>query len=841
MRRDAWRTATVPVVVLAFLLGLVGVAVAGPSGYTATGGMVDRKLVTRFDTDGTFDGTYLFDVELWSGRTRVYQDWDVRTVTGSRSETVTRSLPATLNGTYTVKAGVFSADWSTKYLWSENSGTATVTPMAAPAPNSPTSPTRPTSPNSPPTPLTVTARAGASGDQFQTLFTANQPGSSASTSDLMFDVELWSGGRRAFQYYETARFTGAGTYSLTRTLPASLARGTYTAKAGVFSPDWAIKYLWSENTGSVTVAGPPPVPTFTPTASVSGNTFRTVFNASTTSSQAFLFDVELWDGGRRVYQSTETTPVTGSSVVVTRTLPAGLASGRFDAKASVWSAGWGMQYLWRDTGRVTVSTPGTAPLSVSASATLTGGLLQGVLTPSRPLSGQYLADIELWQGGNRVYQSYAPANLNGTSPVTLTRVLPASVARGSYTVRAGLFSPDWSTKYFYGDAGTLTVATPAAGPGAVAVTRSGQILTATFDAPSALPADAVLAVEIYDSRGLRVGQELQRRGAGGEGPATASVRIPAALGNGDYTVRAGAFSADLRTALRWDERAGAFTVTSPPPVAPDRAGPIGPNGPAGAAGPWRLAFGDEFEGDHLDQARWSTCSRQMFVTRNQCFGHNEEVQTYLPGNVSMTAGASTSDGDDPHGVRLTARADGSTWNFGHDSVTAGAPQWNSGMLSTGPAVAGVDPPGYTPFSFTYGFFEVRMRVPAGQGLWPAAWLFPADNAGPAEIDLAEVLGHDPATTYMSVHYPGGSSTEGRTGPDLSAGFHTFGVDWQPDRITWYVDGVVARSVYGAGGIPSKPMYPMINLAVGGSWPGSPDASTPTTASLDVDWVRIWQR
>jgi beta-glucanase (GH16 family) len=146
------------------------------------------------------------------------------------------------------------------------------------------------------------------------------------------------------------------------------------------------------------------------------------------------------------------------------------------------------------------------------------------------------------------------------------------------------------------------------------------------------------------------------------------------------------------------------------------------------------------------------------------------------------------------------------------------------------------------FSFQYGYVEWRAQVPAGQGLWPALWLLPADGSWPPEIDALEVLGNDPATAYFTNYPPSGNScAHALHGADLSAAPHVFGVNWQPTGITWYVDGAaVARCTTADGGISAKPMYLVMNLAVGGSWPGAPSASTPFPARMTIDWVRVWQ-
>ncbi|MFC7473899.1 family 16 glycosylhydrolase [Dankookia sp. GCM10030260] len=157
--------------------------------------------------------------------------------------------------------------------------------------------------------------------------------------------------------------------------------------------------------------------------------------------------------------------------------------------------------------------------------------------------------------------------------------------------------------------------------------------------------------------------------------------------------------------------------------------------------------------------------------------------------------------------------------------------YNSGALTTAQS-----------FAQQYGFFEVRADLPSGQGFWPAFWLLPTDGSWPPEIDIFEVLGQDPTTAYFSLHTTTGPTTTAKVSllPDLSAGFHTYGLDWQADRIRWYVDGnQVAEAATPAD--MHRPMYMLLNLAVGdaGSWPGKYDPGMPT-GHLLVDYVRVWQ-
>jgi beta-glucanase (GH16 family) len=156
-----------------------------------------------------------------------------------------------------------------------------------------------------------------------------------------------------------------------------------------------------------------------------------------------------------------------------------------------------------------------------------------------------------------------------------------------------------------------------------------------------------------------------------------------------------------------------------------------------------------------------------------------------------------------------------------------------------------------PYSQVYGYFEARMKIPAGRGLWPAFWLLPTDLAWPPEFDVMEALGQTPDVLYTTVH---DMSYKGLTNPsssqmafattttDMSQGYRQYGVDWGPDKLRFYLD----RRLVFSQPTPldcHRPMYFIVNLAVGGpnSWPGAPDESTPFPAYLRIASVGAWQR
>jgi beta-glucanase (GH16 family) len=160
------------------------------------------------------------------------------------------------------------------------------------------------------------------------------------------------------------------------------------------------------------------------------------------------------------------------------------------------------------------------------------------------------------------------------------------------------------------------------------------------------------------------------------------------------------------------------------------------------------------------------------------------------------------------------------------------------------------------FAQTYGRFEARMRIPRGQGLWPAFWMLAADidQVGwpeGGEIDIMENIGREPAIVHGTLHGPGYSGSEGISRTDtLSRGayaddFHIYAVEWQPNEIRWYVDGrqynrmTPADLPQGTKWVFDRPFFLLMNVAVGGGWPGDPDASTTFPQVMVVDYVRAY--
>lgn len=165
------------------------------------------------------------------------------------------------------------------------------------------------------------------------------------------------------------------------------------------------------------------------------------------------------------------------------------------------------------------------------------------------------------------------------------------------------------------------------------------------------------------------------------------------------------------------------------------------------------------------------------------------------------------------------------------------------------------------FEQTYGRFEARIKVPYGKGYWPAFWLLGndcAENTWPAcgEIDVMEFLGDNPTTVFGSMHGPGFSAGEAIT-KDFSlvngrfdTDFHVFGIEWNPDFVNFYVDDVLYQQVTketvttetnGEGEwVFDNPFYIIINVAVGGNFPGSPNSETIFPQTMLVDYVRVYE-
>jgi beta-glucanase (GH16 family) len=245
---------------------------------------------------------------------------------------------------------------------------------------------------------------------------------------------------------------------------------------------------------------------------------------------------------------------------------------------------------------------------------------------------------------------------------------------------------------------------------------------------------------------------------------------------------------------------------------------------------WTLVWSDEFSapnGSPVDTTKWA------FDIGGNGWGNNE-LETY----TNRTDNAVIENGF------LVIKTLKETFT-GPDNITR---NYTSARLLT-----------RNKFTQAYGRFEARMKLPFGQGIWPAFWML-GDNIGSAgwpncgEIDIMENIGREPSTVHGTFHGPGYSGGSGISaaytlpnGQKFSDDFHTFAVEWEPNVMRFYVDGLLYKTrtpadlPAGKTWVFDHPFFILLNVAVGGSFPGNPDATTVFPQQLQVDYVRVYQR
>lgn len=239
----------------------------------------------------------------------------------------------------------------------------------------------------------------------------------------------------------------------------------------------------------------------------------------------------------------------------------------------------------------------------------------------------------------------------------------------------------------------------------------------------------------------------------------------------------------------------------------------------------QLVFSDEFDQAELDRDKWVDC--YWWDIEGCTNAGNSELEWYLPENVRIHRGS----------LILETRKEMIT-NHNRELFP-----YSSGMVTTGREVSDTEEP--PKFSFQYGYVEVKAKFPAGKGLWPAIWLLPITHESRPEIDIFELLGDETQLARLHLHYIDSEQERQSVGhkqfvPDLTDGWQTIGLNWQADKIVWYLNGQPIWEVTDPEAISQEPMYLILNLAVGGDYPGSPDHSTQFPAQVEIDYVRIWQ-
>ena len=260
-----------------------------------------------------------------------------------------------------------------------------------------------------------------------------------------------------------------------------------------------------------------------------------------------------------------------------------------------------------------------------------------------------------------------------------------------------------------------------------------------------------------------------------------------------------------------------------PPVVADAAPPVPPVAASPAPAGYRLVWADEFDVDGLpDASHWG-----YDTDRNLVGWFNNERQYYAgarPENAVVANGK----------LRITARLEDlrSAADWGGQHYTSAR------LLTRGKA------------DWTYGFFDVRAKLPCGRGTWPAIWTLGSHGVWPddGEIDLMELVGSNPSRVFGTVHtlQSGGSGTGGEVQvPDACTAFHNYQLHWTADAIAIGIDGVeyyrYANPRAGASSWPfSAPQFLLLNIAIGGDLGGSID-NTIFPVTMEVDYVRVYQQ
>jgi beta-glucanase (GH16 family) len=235
-------------------------------------------------------------------------------------------------------------------------------------------------------------------------------------------------------------------------------------------------------------------------------------------------------------------------------------------------------------------------------------------------------------------------------------------------------------------------------------------------------------------------------------------------------------------------------------------------------------FTDEFNSLSLGSSgKWDS-NYWWGAANGSTLARNGEKQWYIDTDYSPTKSVNPFSISDDGVLTITAaKADPSIQPYINNH------KYTSGLLTT-----------YNSFAQTYGYFEIRADMPHQQGAWPAFWLLPADGSWPPELDVIEMKGQEPNKLISTAHSAStGTHTMVTSTPYVADtdGFHTYGVLWTEDRLVWYFDGTEVASAPTPADM-HKPMYMLVNLALGGMAGTPTDASTP--AEMKVDYVHAYQ-
>jgi hypothetical protein len=232
----------------------------------------------------------------------------------------------------------------------------------------------------------------------------------------------------------------------------------------------------------------------------------------------------------------------------------------------------------------------------------------------------------------------------------------------------------------------------------------------------------------------------------------------------------------------------------------------GPNG----SGTWKMVWQDEFDGASgasPDATKWVNPTND-----NSCTVSSQQLAAFAASNAYL----------DGNG-HLVIKAEKKT--------TTGC-SYTSGQISTQKL-----------FTQAYGRWEFCAQMPAGgtgSGMWPALWMYPWGVSWPPEIDVLEDV-NDMSTVYFTYHWSTSNQTDGATYKNaaLATGYHQYAVEWEPGQITWLVDGTVHKTISGSN-VTSMAMSILIDIYVGGDWPGNPTSAAIFPQYMYVDYVRVYQ-
>lgn len=238
---------------------------------------------------------------------------------------------------------------------------------------------------------------------------------------------------------------------------------------------------------------------------------------------------------------------------------------------------------------------------------------------------------------------------------------------------------------------------------------------------------------------------------------------------------------------------------------------------------WKRTFLDRFDGDRL-----SRCWKNTYIDNVHTLEGNQEGEWYAaPDGVT---------GYNPFRLRKGVLFISAVPTPKEVTLPKPLPYLSGMIMSDGC------------FAQTYGYFEMRAKIPAGKGLWPAFWLLPSSHRWPPEIDVFEMFGapnsrKEGGLGWIHVGTVGGGEKSFNRWHHLPIdqynGFHRYGLLWGPQTISIYVDGKLIASESTPANF-HQPMYLIANLAVGGRWPEMPDASTHFSATMEIDQIEAWQ-